>query len=748
MNTRALTIGTILNGKYRIESILGEGGFGITYLATDTFMSEKVAIKEYFPSVLATRDTTLGLTKEITIITGANEDDFEKGLSKFEDEASSIAKFQSIPGIISVKSFFKENNTGYMVMEYVEGITLKTHLENIGGKLPYTQAIDMMLPIMEALSIVHKEGIIHRDISPDNIMITKENRLKLIDFGAARYVNQDEKSLTVMLKEGYAPPEQYRTDGKQGPWTDIYALSATMYRMITGLIPIDSVSRVISEKEIVPINKVVKVPSYVEKAILKGMATSIEARYGTIKSMEKELENRGNKKLPPLLISAVSLVLLGVVVALLLESGQKKITESKSESITNKSEDCTVIEQDELNNDEEKPLLSDAELMDYVLKYTGKEIYQKDTYQKDTYYEDLVKEYGYYYPQFNYIIDDFDGDGYNEICALLNDKKTSESDTVTDVYLFYSNGYDCNLYLSNGTTPYSSDEQTLDMEVDSFSYRINPVQFGDKIHIEVVGYTLHLEGTEIYSVIFSVTDMKRVSGDDCYVCEGMDEHAVIVDMDTYLMIDGQKRFMEQDVYYLNGKYQTFSIDKLSESDISFENYSEEKSKAENDIRKYSVAPNYIYDCVQENPYIYDIYISDNDKLYVDYQLNAFFEDTKKPAVYEKMIAEYQINENSIKYLGIMPGEVCEDGFYPCGKNALSGNEVADIVYQYVMNRTQDEGRIGFDWYREGAFQIFRFFDNMEDHIATWLWLYVDVENGFATDMTSQEYYCDNIFDGR
>ena len=305
---RTLQNGTILNGKYIIESVIGEGGFGITYKATDLTLNETVAIKEYFPSTLATRDTTSGKSDEITIITGDGETAFKRGVKKFEEEAARLAKFQREPGIVSVKTFFHENNTGYIVMEYIDGITLKDYLEKNKGKVSVEEAKRIMGRILTSLSNVHKAGIVHRDISPDNIMITHDGQGKLIDFGAARFVgNEDEKSLTVILKEGYAPPEQYHTDGKQGPWTDIYAICATFYRMISGKRPQSAPERMMNggkphwgaetssntpdEERIISLSSCGADLAF-SKAIEKGMSLDIGKRYKTVEQLSSAFSKR------------------------------------------------------------------------------------------------------------------------------------------------------------------------------------------------------------------------------------------------------------------------------------------------------------------------------------------------------------------------------------------------------------------------------------------------------------------------
>ncbi len=296
---RALQPQTILNGKYLVGKVIGEGGFGITYLAYDLNLERRIAIKEYFPNEHAARDTSVSTQTALKVLTDGDEEQYKKGLERFSREAANLAKFSGLPGIVSIKETFYENNTAYMVMEYIEGVTLEKYLEDHGGRLPYAEVIGMMKPVMEDLEKIHKAGIIHRDISPDNIMVCNDGSVKLIDFGAARFVgNNDRKSLTIVLKHGYAPEEQYRSDGDQGPWTDVYALAATMYRMITGIVPQESTDRILGGDKVVPINKLVKeLPKRVSDAIMHGMRIRASGRTKTMTAYGLELSGeRGKKK--------------------------------------------------------------------------------------------------------------------------------------------------------------------------------------------------------------------------------------------------------------------------------------------------------------------------------------------------------------------------------------------------------------------------------------------------------------------
>ena len=295
---RWLPLKHILNGKYMIGKVIGEGGFGITYIGWDLNLQVRVAIKEYFPVGLATRETGRGNGHTISALPGVRQENYRQGLEKFMTEAKNLSKFYNLKGIVAVKDFFFENDTAYMVMEFVDGITLGKYLKDHGGQVGEQEVLQLFHPVMESLKVVHESGIIHRDISPDNIMMTKDGQMKLIDFGAARFAGGDtERSLTIILKHGYAPAEQYQSHGNQGSWTDVYAISATMYRMITGKVPPSAMDR-LHQDTLEEFDKLgFRVSTKTAYAVIdKGLAIRVEDRYKNMDELIQGLYGMDQKK--------------------------------------------------------------------------------------------------------------------------------------------------------------------------------------------------------------------------------------------------------------------------------------------------------------------------------------------------------------------------------------------------------------------------------------------------------------------
>lgn len=286
-NTRCLKPGVILKERYKIEEVIGAGGFGITYRAWDPLLQSYVAIKEYYPSGIATRSAD---SSKVCVPVGQEQREYHRGKIRFLKEAQDVARFQSEPNIVSIYDYLEENDTAYMVMEYLHGCTLKQYIREHGGRLDTDHILHICLSVLDALAVVHKAGMIHRDISPENIFICEDLTVKLIDFGAAKQVYLDgEQTMSVVLKPGYAPPEQYAKKDKQGPWTDIYALGATLYFAATGEKPEESFGRVLEDtiKPVCEVNP--EIPRAMSQVIMRAMSVKIEDRYQTVEAMREAL---------------------------------------------------------------------------------------------------------------------------------------------------------------------------------------------------------------------------------------------------------------------------------------------------------------------------------------------------------------------------------------------------------------------------------------------------------------------------
>ncbi len=294
--THHLVPGTVLCNKYVVGNSLGEGGFGITYIGRDLNLDVRVAIKEYYPVGYAGRNNTLN--NEITPSSDKQRDVFEKGKQRFLQEARSLARFSNEKGVVLVRDYFEACGTAYIVMEYLDGITLQEYLRQ-HKTIEADKVFRMMLPIITSLEHIHKEGIIHRDISPDNIMYMHDGSLKLMDFGSARFFTNGEKEMSVLVKQGYAPEEQYRRNGAQGPWTDVYALCATIYKCITGVVPDDSLNRLHVDTLKPPSALGVRISPQLEGVLMYGLAVYQQQRckdMAQLKALVSDaLEGRGSQ---------------------------------------------------------------------------------------------------------------------------------------------------------------------------------------------------------------------------------------------------------------------------------------------------------------------------------------------------------------------------------------------------------------------------------------------------------------------
>ena len=276
---------TLSNGKYTIQKKIGEGGFGITYKAIQNVLNRPVCIKEYFPAGKCVRNT---YAKSLHL-QGFSEDQFEKFRQAFVKEAKTLANLQH-PNIVEVIDIFDENNTSYMVMPFIEGKSLYSIVEH-QGKLSYPDTVNYMAQITNAVGYIHKKNILHRDIKPDNIIITPEFKAVLIDFGSAReFVHDQTQAHTSVVSHGYAPTEQYTANSRKGAYTDIYAIGATFYFALTGKTPLEAAAR-LTEKMPEPKDISPKIPEEANRTILKAMQLKAENRHQSIQDFMDDLRN-------------------------------------------------------------------------------------------------------------------------------------------------------------------------------------------------------------------------------------------------------------------------------------------------------------------------------------------------------------------------------------------------------------------------------------------------------------------------
>lgn len=279
--------GTVIGDRYVIGTALGHGGFGITYNAWDKKLNVHVAIKEYYPNGLVNR---IPGTTEVLLLSGEKEKQYYDGLGRFLDEARQTIKFSGHPNIVQVFDFFEANHTAYIVMEFLDGISLKDFMKQWKGPMPVDQSIDICVSVCDALTEMHKHEILHRDVNPSNIFLCVNSGTKLIDFGNARVSDEEkEKTRSIIITPGYAPPEQYRAKSKQGGWTDIYAVCAVLYRLVTGQRPVESLDRSVDDTLDNPMVLNPEVEEWLDKVIMRGMALSQEIRFRTAEELKKAL---------------------------------------------------------------------------------------------------------------------------------------------------------------------------------------------------------------------------------------------------------------------------------------------------------------------------------------------------------------------------------------------------------------------------------------------------------------------------
>ena len=284
--SKALAPGTILNQKILIGNILGKGGYGITYIGFDMLLEYPVAVKEFFPDEMVDRGSD---GKTVLVLDAVNAEEYEKETKAYLREARILAEFSKFPGIVAIKDLFYENNTGYLIMEYLQSGNLRKYIDSRGGWLSVDESLNLMEPVISILGKLHKSGLLHRDISPDNIMMDEDGSIKLIDFGGSRKMGVANQQV-FLGKWGFAPLEQMLSKlSEQGPWTDIYGICATLYCMMTGDVPQSSYER--NEKdELIPLsNYTIQIDKKLAKAIMKGLSMKPQDRQQSIDELYKDL---------------------------------------------------------------------------------------------------------------------------------------------------------------------------------------------------------------------------------------------------------------------------------------------------------------------------------------------------------------------------------------------------------------------------------------------------------------------------
>ncbi|MCI5901623.1 MAG: serine/threonine protein kinase [Blautia sp.] len=287
VNSHHLPPLTLLDDRYLLGRVIGEGGFGITYVALDFVTGEKVAIKELFVADILVRRNTRTVLPDGDV---RKKNFYYECKMKFLQEADLLNKMRDKKGVVDIYRFFEANNTAYIVMEFLEGIDLLTYVKAQGGKISLEEAFRLLAPVMKSLMEIHRLGVYHRDISPDNIRCLKDGSIKIMDFGGAKYNYNEISSKYITLKQGYAPPEQYSCGYKIGPWIDVYEIGATFYRCITGKVPVAAMERTMGTELERPGALGVQITAEQEAVLMKALALQTEERFGDMKEFYDALK--------------------------------------------------------------------------------------------------------------------------------------------------------------------------------------------------------------------------------------------------------------------------------------------------------------------------------------------------------------------------------------------------------------------------------------------------------------------------
>lgn len=288
----ALRPGTILHGKYLIGRVLGQGGFGITYIGWDLALSRKVAIKEYFPASYVTRDSSAGCDLQ-WYMTEQSQNARSEGRKMFLKEARKMNRVASVPLVVQVLDLFEDNETAYIIMEYIQGRDLMHQIE-VSGPMIWPSVSKLLLPVVDTMQKVHDEGLIHRDLSPDNLMLLPDGSIKILDLGAAKDLNLSTGASSMQVaKSGFSPLEQYVQRGNSGTWTDVYSMAATMYYALTGVFPPSAVDRIEEDSLRWDLLRSQKVPAYVIQVLKQAMALHSNDRIQTMNEFAACLRQPG-----------------------------------------------------------------------------------------------------------------------------------------------------------------------------------------------------------------------------------------------------------------------------------------------------------------------------------------------------------------------------------------------------------------------------------------------------------------------
>lgn len=361
--------GSLLCERYLIGEVIDSGGFGIVYKALDLKLSSIIAVKEYFPTSLMCR---VPGNLKVSIFSGERALEYQKGIARFLKEAKMMAKFSKNNHIVNVMDYFTENNTAYIVMEYLEGVTLNKYLKANNNKISVNEALSIIKPVLEGLSALHNKNIFHRDINPRNIMLTVDNNIKIIDFGTASFFDDDSEEIPLVVSDGFAAPEQYTNKVEQGEFTDIYSVGATLYRAIVGETPLVATDRQMKDNLRRPSELVSDVPKYVDASIMKALALKTDMRFISADEMLEALTEESEVEYPEVILKKrerkrnilvfVSLILTIAVVGILIWMNQEK----------------------DILYERYKNSIKDVDYVSVLVPYDSK-IYDSETEVKDTY---------------------------------------------------------------------------------------------------------------------------------------------------------------------------------------------------------------------------------------------------------------------------------------------------------------------------------------------------------------------------